>query len=156
MMSADAQPQKAEGRRRMSTILLRVQGFITLIWTGRNESLHNQRQYDETKFMSLEAAEIRHYFSQPHLLPVTEQHYCQGSVLKVLQSRPSNRRRWLRRVRKARSDLLLDQLRQARITSFFTRIRTSTTHPNPQETQVPPVPDLVDHNSPQHAQLHQE
>ena len=156
MVSADALPQKADGSRRMSTILLRVQGFINLIWLGRNETLHKQSKDEETKFMSLEAAEIRHYFNQPHLLPVTEQHYCEGSVLKILQSRPSNRRRWLRRVRKARSDLLLDQLRQARITSFFNRIRDSTPHSNTQENNAPIVPALVlqniQHNSPQHQQ----
>ena len=86
--------------------------------------------------VSLEAAEIRHYFNQPHLLPVTEQHYCQGSVLKILKSRPSNRRRWLRRVRKARSELLQDQLRQSRITSFFTRTRSKSTQSSPPDNNA--------------------
>jgi len=83
--------------------------------------LHKSDKDDENKYISLESAEIRHYFHQPHLLSVHDQHYCQGNVLTILQGRPSFRRRWLMRVRRARAALLKDQLRQSRITSYFNR-----------------------------------
>ena len=124
--------QPAEGRRRMGNVLQRVQGFIQQLWIGRNEALHKHDKFDEEKFLSLEAAEIRHYFTQPHLLPVQDQHYCQGQVLTILRGRPSYRRRWLMRVRRARAALLNDQLRQARITTYFPRLR-----PHPSHAHIP-------------------
>jgi hypothetical protein len=125
MLNPEATPNKADGNLRSGTIIQRLQGYIQLIWKGRNDALHKCNKDDETKFLSLESAEIRHYFKQPHLLPVQDQHYCQGNVLKILQSRPSIRRRWLMRVRRARAALLKDQLRQSRITSYFNRSPTS-------------------------------
>ena len=111
----------SDGRRRLSTILQRIQGFLETIWQGRNEVLHNHAKDDEAKFQSLESAVIRHCFNQPHLLPAQDQHYCAGSLLKLLRRSSSYRRRWLMRVRKARAALLSDQLRQAKITSYFLR-----------------------------------
>ena len=106
------------------------------MWIGRNETLHRRDKDDEAKFVSLEAAEIRHYFSQPHLLPVRNQHYCTGSVLHILRSSPANRRRWLRRVRRARAESINDQLRQVRITSFFTRKSNDyISHNNTEQTE---------------------
>ena len=75
--------------------------------------------------ITLEAAEIRHYFTQPHLLPAGDQHYCEGSLLQLLRSRPAHRRRWLMRVRRARANLISEQHRQVKITSYFIR-QTST------------------------------
>ena len=127
MMNDEAHLQKSDGRRRLGVILQRIQLFVNTMWQGRNEMLHRRDKEDEAKFVSIEAAEIRHYFSQPHLLPVSTQHYCKGSVLQILRSSPANRRRWLRRVRRARADLINNQLRQARITSFFTRRNNDAT-----------------------------
>lgn len=121
MVNAEAPLQPSEGRRRLGVILQRIQLFVNHVWTGRNDMLHRRNKDEEARFLSLEAAEIRHYFTQPHLLPVHTQHYCTGSVLHILRSSPANRRRWLRRVRRARADLITNQLRQARITSYFTR-----------------------------------
>jgi hypothetical protein len=61
-INPEAALQKEDGQRRMGTVLQRVQGYIRLLWTGRNEALHTNDKYDETKFSSLEAAEIRHYY----------------------------------------------------------------------------------------------
>ena len=135
MVNVEAPLQKSDGRRRLGVILQRIQLFVNHIWNGRNEMLHRREKDEEARFLSLEAAEIRHYFSQPHLLPVHNQHSCKGSVLQVLRSSPANRRRWLRRVRRARADLINNQLRQARITSFFTRkhydAKSNDTESNP-------------------------
>ena len=126
-MNDEAHLQTSDGRRRLGVILQRIQMFVNTMWQGRNEMLHRRDKEDEAKFVSIEAAEIRHYFSQPHLLPVSNQHYCKGSVLQILRSSPANRRQWLRRVRRARADLINNQLRQARITSFFTHRNNDAT-----------------------------
>ena len=125
MLNAEAPAQPMDGRRRLDVILHRVQGYVLNIWKGRNEMLHRKDQYDEQRFLSNEAAEIRHYFSQPHLLPVQDQHYCTGQVISILRGSPATRRRWLMRVRRARAAQLQDQLRQARITSYFHRTKQS-------------------------------
>ena len=85
-----------------------------------NAALHNADQAQESTYTSLEAAEIRHFFHQPHLLSAHDRHYCTGSILQLLRQRPSHRRRWLLRVRRVK-----DEHRQARITWFFAR-RPST------------------------------
>ena len=108
-----------DGRRRIGTIIQRIQAFVRSKWEGRNNALHKHNQSDVEKFRTLEAAEIRHYHSQPHLLPVGDQHYCSSSLIKLLRSRPAYRRRWLRRVRKVRSNMIKDQCRQATITTYF-------------------------------------
>ena len=69
---------------------------------------------------------VTSYFNQPHLLPVGDQHYCSGSLTKLLRSRPAYRRRWLRRVRQSRATLLKSQSRQAQITTYFPRQSTTT------------------------------
>ena len=118
MTNSDAPMSKQDGNRQSGTIIQRVQGYNQLMWKGRNDALHKCNKDDANKFLSLESAEIRHYFQQ---LPVQDRHYCQGNILKILQSRPAFRRRWLKQVRRARAALIKDQLRQSRITSFFTR-----------------------------------
>jgi hypothetical protein len=141
MANQDAPPTTQDGNRRAGTIIHRVQGYIQLMWKGRNEALHKCNTDDENKFLTLESAVIRHYFQQPHLLSVQDQHYCQGNILKILQGRPSHRRRWLMRVRRARAALLKDKLRQSRITSFFTRNinRATTAQTLPAEIQTPTI-----------------
>ena len=137
MTHPDAPMSKQDGNRRSGTIIQRVQGYIQLMWKGRNDALHKCDKDDANKFLSLESAEIRHYFQQPHLLPVQDRHYCQGNILKILQSRPAFRRRWLKRVRRARAALIKDQLRQSRITSFFTRHQEHVETDNRHSTAAP-------------------
>ena len=157
MMNPDATTNKADGNRRAGTIIQRIQGYIKFLWKGRNDALHKCNKFNETKFLSLESAEIRHYFNQPHLIPVQDQHYCQGNILTILQGRPSIRRRWLMRVRRARASLLKDQLRQSRITSYFNRTDTSAQPPKLKDDnrQKPnPEPRLL-LSKDQHASLRQ-
>ena len=131
-----AASNKTDGCRRLGTVLQRIQGFLNQLWQGRNDVLHKHDTGNERKFQSIEAAEIRHFYTQPHLLPARDQHYCDCSLLQLLRSRPAHRRRWLMRVRRARAELLSDQHRQVQITSYFTRQKSkdhnfsdSTTHP---------------------------
>jgi hypothetical protein len=50
---------------------------------------------DASNICNTEIAEIRHYHSLPHLLPLCNQHYC-SRFLKLLSGSASNRRRLLR------------------------------------------------------------
>ena len=96
---------------------------------GTAETTHDTNtasQCDVEKFRTLEAAEIRHFHSQPHLLPAGDQHYyCSGSLIKLLRSRPAYQWQWLRCVRKVRANMIQDQCRQATITTYFIQ-NTST------------------------------
>ena len=83
---------------------------------------------DTMKFQAIEAAKIRHFYSQPHLLPARDQHCCDCSLIQLLRSRPAHRRRWLMRVRRARAELLSKQHRQVQITSYFTTWQLSKDH----------------------------
>jgi hypothetical protein len=134
MTNQDTPLQPQEEHRRISTIVHRIQSFVSVRWEGRNISLHKSEQHEEARQQTLEAAEIRHYFNQPHLIPASDQHYCSRSLTKLLRSQPAYRRRWLRRVRQARADMLNDQSRQALITTYFTRIRTAVTPAKPPGT----------------------
>jgi hypothetical protein len=118
-IEASVNPQ--DGSRRIGTVIQRIQAFVRTKWEGRNTALHKHDLYDVEKFRTLEAAEIRHYHTQPHLLQVGDQHLCSGSLIKLLRSRPAYRRRWLRRVRKARANMIQDQSRQTNITTYFSR-----------------------------------
>jgi hypothetical protein len=129
MSNPEALPQEQEGHRRMSIAIHRIQDFVRTRWEGRNEALHQINQDNTAANITLEAAEISHYFNQPHLLPVGDQHYCSGSLTKLLRSRPAYRRRWLRRVRQSRATLLKSQSRQAQITTYFPRQSTTNEHP---------------------------
>jgi hypothetical protein len=69
-------PQSCKGKRRIGTVLQRIQAFLRLIWTGQNEALHRNDHEDEIQiqYQSLEAAKIRHFFIQQHLLAAQDQH----------------------------------------------------------------------------------
>ena len=125
MDNKNAPANTQDGTRRIGTIIQRIEAFVKTKWEGRNNALHKHSHDEVEKFRTLEAAEIRHFHTQPHLLPVGDQHYCNGPLVKLLRSRPAYRRRWLRRVRKARANMIQDQCRQATITTYFARITTT-------------------------------
>jgi hypothetical protein len=108
-----------DGDRQMSDVHSRVAAFVTQIWKGRNDVLHKGSINDTLIYQSLEAAEICHYFNQPHLLPVSDQHYCMGQLVKLLCSGAATRRRWLQQVRRARKDMISNTNRQTKITNYF-------------------------------------
>jgi hypothetical protein len=89
--------------RRIGTVIQRIQAFVRTKWEGRNTALHKYDLYDVEKFRTLEAAEIRHYHTQPHLLQLGDQHLCSGSLIKLLRSRPAYQRRWLRQGQESKS-----------------------------------------------------
>jgi hypothetical protein len=93
MTETTAHPRPDDGNRRLSTIQHRINEFVTILWQGRNQALHNSAQEDTKQFHSLESAEIRHFFTQPHLLAVQDRHYCNGTLNQLLRQRPAHRRR---------------------------------------------------------------
>ena len=97
--------------------------FTRNIWLGRSEILHRDKETIDTKIYSVESAELRHFHENPDFLPSADRHYCKISLQRLLGSRPSVRRRWLRRVRTARSNLIRDGKTQQRMTQFLEGIQ---------------------------------
>jgi hypothetical protein len=112
--------------------------------------------------ITLEDAEISEYFNHPNLILAPDRHYCNGSLASLLQSKPANRRRWLRRVRRSRASMLQEhQQRQLQITQFFNPLKTNTQRPALDSTEITETVhghhDLQDINRPKvHSQYHQQ
>ena len=104
----DTDTEQKAGRHRIQQILTALASYIRALWLGRNEVLHRTSESNELKIQSIESAELRYYHDNPHLLPRADQHYCDLTLRRLLQSRPSVRRRWLRRVKSARAAFLKD------------------------------------------------
>ena len=108
------------GRHRLQKVLHALQDFTRTIWLGRNDALHQDKETAQTAVYSAESAEIRHYHSNPKLLPASDAHYCTNTTLdRIIRSRPSVRRRWLRRVRTARANFMKDGSLQQSITAYL-------------------------------------
>ena len=108
------------GRHRTQKALHALQDFTRDIWLGRNDALHKDKETVDTVVYSAESAEIRHFHSNPKLLPASDAHYCKNITLdRIIRSRPSVRRRWLRRVRTARATFLKDGNLQQSITPYL-------------------------------------
>lgn len=95
-----------QGDHRIHTLLQALHIFTRSLWLGRNEALHQTQETTDAVKFNANSAEIRYYFAHPNLLPAEDQHYCSHNLTKLLQSRPSVRRRWLQRVRSARSNMI--------------------------------------------------
>ena len=112
------------GSARLRHIINSLHLFTTLLWKGRNDSLHRQ---DETRLRSSnrqEDLEITHFYNRPELLSTSDQHYCARPLSQILSFTPANRRRWLHLVKLACSRRLTNQQSQCRISQFFTRTDT--------------------------------
>ena len=121
------------GRHRTQQSLSALFEFSRSLWLGRNDALHSDQDQADALVYSAESAELRHFHSDPGLLPHADRHYCAISLNRLLRSRPSVRRRWLRRVRTARANFLRDGSLQQNITKYF--------QPTP---VTPPVPSNQD------------
>jgi hypothetical protein len=111
------------GRSRTHTALKAITLMVREIWLGRNEVLHQHRDETDQEIYSMESAELRHYHSNPTLIQTSDQHYCRNITLtKLLHSRPSVRRRWLRRVKTARAAHLKDGKTQRQVTQYMIAI----------------------------------
>lgn len=120
-ISNDEKPDMQRGNHRIHTAISAIHKYTRAIWLGRNEVLHKQKDTATAKKYSAESTEIRHYFSDPLLLPAEDRHYVSNNLDKLLRSSPSVRRRWLRRVRTARNNMLKKGLSQLTIRNFLTK-----------------------------------
>jgi hypothetical protein len=111
------------GTQRIHVTLQALHTFTRVIWMARNDMLHKHAETSVSLKYSAESAEIRHYFADPLLFPAKDRHYVSDSLNKLLRSRPSVRRRWLRRVRSARASMIKHGTSQITIKTFFTRIQ---------------------------------
>jgi hypothetical protein len=94
------------------------------------------------------APQTSHYFADSLLLPAEDRHYVSDSLNKLLRSRPSVRRRWLRRVRSARASMIKHGTSQISINKFFTRIQrqdrvTQPRSPTPVSLQETTTADSI-------------
>ena len=97
------------GKYRIQQILNALFTFTRTLWLARNDVLHKEQDATESTIYTMESAELRHYHANPTLLPRSDQHYCSLPLQRLLlRSRPSVRRRWLRRVKTARASFLKD------------------------------------------------
>ena len=125
------------GRHRTQKALHALQDFTRDIWLGRNDALHKDKETVDTIVYSAESAEIRHFHSNPKLLPASDAHYCTTVTLnRIIQSRPSVRRRWLRRVRTARANFLKDGNLQQSIRTY---LNPATQKQDTQPVRLQPV-----------------
>ncbi|KAI2493658.1 hypothetical protein MHU86_20873 [Fragilaria crotonensis] len=111
----------ARGDARMRSIIEATHEFTRLTWLSRNSALHAKADDDVRATRDSEIAEIKLYHSMPHLLPLHDQHYCSGSLAKLLSGSASTRRRWLRVVKQSMAAHARDGSRQSLLTSFFPR-----------------------------------
>ena len=123
------------GQHRIQQILNAITEYTRAIWLGRNDVLHKDSDTVATTIYSTESAKLRHFHSNPHLLPRSDQHYCNLPLQRLLRSRPSVRRRWLRRVKTARTAFLKNGKLQQRITQYLDMARP----PDP----LPPAPKIT-------------
>ena len=117
------------GRHRTQKSISALFEFSRSLWLGRNDALHSDQDQADALVYSAESAELRHFHSDPSLLPHADRHYCAISLNRLLRSRPSVRRRWLRGVRTARACFLRDGCFQQNITKYFQP--TPVTPPGP-------------------------
>ena len=127
-------------RSRTHTALKAMTLMVRELWIGRNEILHQHEDEADQQVYSLESAEIRHFQTNPTLIPTSDQHYCNNiSLNKLLRSQPSVRRRWLKRVKTARAAYLKDGQNQQTVLQYMERIpptRTEETHRSPRLTSM--------------------
>ena len=114
-----ASRDRREGDIRIKSVLKGIHAHTRRLWTARNTALHSEQETVLADIRSQEVAEIRHYYSRPHLLRAADQHYCTRSLSRLLSSSASTRRRWLRLVKRSSAELTKDGTCQSRITSFF-------------------------------------
>ncbi|KAI2512441.1 hypothetical protein MHU86_1894 [Fragilaria crotonensis] len=130
-------PNVQAGRHKIHTVLTAMTLMIRELWLGQNETLHAQKDEQAQTVYSMESAELRHYHSNPSLIPTADQHYCRNITLnRLLQSRPSVRRRWLTRVKTARAAYLKDGQNQQTLPQYFLN-NPATRPPHPREPRRP-------------------
>ena len=124
----------ADGHRRLTLVIQALHELTQQLWKGRNESLHKSTEHRAVKLASAADAELKHYHDHPEMLAPSDRHHCDRPLSTLLRSTPSNRRRWLRQVKLARSRRQKDLSTQSQMFQFFPR------HPEPLRPNTRPTP----------------
>ena len=119
--------QQDTGHSRIQKTLQALRTMVLTLWEARNSALHANLETDTNRLKTTLDSEITWLHAQRLSLSVMDQHYCDVSLSKILRSQPSYKRRWMARVKKARTQYHLECQSQPRITSFFHR-HTLTEH----------------------------
>ena len=128
--------ENSKGRHRIQQALNSLHEFTREVWLGRNAALHEHNDTADALIYTAESAELRHFHADPSLLPSSDRHYLNLSLNKLLQSNPSVRRRWLRRVRNARANFVKDGRSQQTLAGYITSISTISANPPPATTEL--------------------
>jgi hypothetical protein len=110
-----------DGQGRIRNTLQDIYKMTTEIWKGRNSILHDNANANKAQFnqQHMESQEIINLHGNSQLLPAGDCYLCRQDINALLNGRPSSRRRWLNRARRARACNLTDGHHQAVITDFF-------------------------------------
>ena len=133
------QADYAEGNHMILKVLSALYDMTRSIWLSRNAKLHDRKDELARTIQSSDDAEIRHYHSNPHLLPLDDQHYCERPIANLLRSPLSVRRRWLKHIRSARANKLRDNLLQTNLRHFYTAAKTPRLPPHETRSPSPPL-----------------
>jgi hypothetical protein len=113
------------GESRLRSIVDATHEFTRSIWLSRNSALHGKADVDARSTRDTEIAEIKHYHSMPHLLPLHNQHSCSNSLGKLISGPASTRCQWLQVAKRSMAAFERDGYRQTLLTSFFPRSNSS-------------------------------
>ena len=151
--------QAHDGRRRIITLIQDIFTTTTTIWQARNKVLHDREQKDVQRNYDLEAIESTNLHSNPRDIPLHDRYHCTNMSLKrLLDSSNTNKRRWLMRVRRAKTrNTREDGKTQTRLTSFFRRETPAlpTCDALPAQRPNPFLPNMLPQYIPPHNTVQQ-
>jgi hypothetical protein len=128
------------GNNIISNVLRHLHTATRNMWPlSRNQSLHNRSDARAQDIYPTEMAGIRHFHSNPRLLPTGDQHYCEHLLASLICSPRSVRRRWLKHIRSARAVQPCNGLLQTNISNFFTAAKTPRIAVAPRGSPSPPL-----------------
>jgi hypothetical protein len=108
-----------DGQGRIRNTIRDIYDMTTEIWKGRNSILHDNANKAQFHQQHMESQEIIYLHGNSQLLPPGDRYLCRQDINALLNGRPSSRRRWLNRARRARARNLTDGHHQTEITDFF-------------------------------------
>jgi hypothetical protein len=66
---------RRQGDNRIRSILRGIHDHTRRLWQARNTVLHSAQEEEMQDIRSKEVAEIKYFYSRPHLLRAADQHY---------------------------------------------------------------------------------
>lgn len=109
----------SDGTKRMRTCISAIYDHATHIWKAWNGVLHSKDDDEQNQIRSMEVAEIKALFQNPHLLRLCDRHLCGRSMESIIHGLLLLQRRWIRKARRSIVENELDGGRQSLITQYF-------------------------------------